>query len=273
MSVASKKGFTIIEVILFFGITGLMIAGAFIGIGASIGNQRYRDSVESFKSVIQQQYSDITNVYNAREGVWVCQYAGVNLVPLKVANGTSGATYRGQSRCDVVGKYLTVDDSGRIRIQTLVVQKTATPSGATEVAKLASAAYVYGVVSDDIQETQMEWGTRLRWPVGTDVADHRDAGASGDPRRIALLVVRSPENGGIFTFTSDSTSSTPNSAGLKALMRSGAVIPGMAERLLCVDPSGMVSTPAQGIFISANAADSSAVRVSTAADFKAGERC
>lgn len=273
MSVASEKGFTIIEVILFFGITGLMIAGAFIGIGASIGNQRYRDSVESFKSVIQQQYSDITNVYNAREGVWTCQPGGSALSTNKVAEGTLYGTYRGQSQCAVVGKYVTVNEAGLIRIQTVVSYKSGTPSGATEVLKMASGAYTYGVTSSDAQESQMEWGTRLRWPVGTDVADHRDAGASGDPRRVALLLIRSPENGGIFTFTSDNISNTPDSTGLKALMRDGAVIPGMAERLLCVDASGMVSTPAQGIFIGANAADSSAVRVSTPADFKVGERC
>lgn len=273
MNVASKKGFTIIEVLLFFGVTSLMIAGMFIALGSSIGNQRYKDAVESFKSVLQQQYSDVINVYNNRDGVWTCQRSGANRVIVsQVDTSSPNAVYRGQSSCDVVGRYVVVN-GGAITSQAVLALREGDPSGDNDVARMRSAAYSYGVTDIDQATHQMEWGTSISWPTGSAITDGRSAGASSAPRSIAILIVRSPESGGVFTFTNDTPQLAPDSTVLKAFMNASVTVPGMAERLLCVNTSGMVTAYSQGVYIGARAADSSAIRTSLAEDFGAGERC
>ena len=54
-----KKAFTIIEVMLVLGVSGLMIATMLIGWNANIEKQRYNDSVNTFKSDLQSVFSDV----------------------------------------------------------------------------------------------------------------------------------------------------------------------------------------------------------------------
>lgn len=55
----SQKGFTVIEVMLFLAITGLMLVGALGGTYASISRQRYNDSVRSFAEFLRRVYSEV----------------------------------------------------------------------------------------------------------------------------------------------------------------------------------------------------------------------
>ena len=57
-----KKAFTIIEVMLVLGVSGLMIATMLIGWNANIEKQRYNDSVNTFKSDLQSVFSDVEKV-------------------------------------------------------------------------------------------------------------------------------------------------------------------------------------------------------------------
>jgi len=66
MVTKTQGGFTVIEVMLFLAVTGLLAVGILVGSGVAIGQQRYRDSVNTLKSYIQQQYSEVTSVINNR---------------------------------------------------------------------------------------------------------------------------------------------------------------------------------------------------------------
>ena len=57
MSARTETGFTLVEAMLFLAITGLLTVGILVGSGVAISQQRYRDSVNSLKSFIQDQYS------------------------------------------------------------------------------------------------------------------------------------------------------------------------------------------------------------------------
>ncbi len=272
MNARTSKGFTIIETVLFLGVTGLMIAGMFIGIGSSLGVQRYKDSVESFKSLLQQQYADIASVKNGREGVWACTVASGRLSVQKLATGATTGALPGQGRCDIIGKYMTVS-GGSIKAYTVLSLKTTTPTGSTDIQKLTSSAYTLGVSTADVLDTSMEWGAKLSWPQGSNPTDARPVGATGD-RQIAMLFIRSPDGGGIYTFSSNTVpTDTPTNSQLKAMIVAGTTIPGRAERLLCVDSDGLVLTANRGIFLEARAADSAAVRASVNADFSGAQRC
>lgn len=272
----ASSGFTVIETVLFLAITGLMIAVMFIGIGSSIGAQRYRDSVESFKSVLQQQYSELTNTYNGRESGWACRPVGARLL---VGEGDAAATLgnaspRGQSDCAVVGRYMTID-GGTIRTFPVLAHVSGQPTGTTDIAKLRSAAYVFGIWSGGNADYQLEWGTRIAWPTGSSPSDPRPASTGGGDRKIAILFLRSPDSGSVYTFSSNTViSGEPSSTQIKAMIiESATAIPGRAARLLCVDSTGLVITPNRGVFIDAQAGDSSAIRVSLPADFSGAQSC
>ena len=56
---AEKSGFTIIEVMLVLGLTGMLLIGLLGGTFASIASQRYSDSVRSFAEYLRQEYSEV----------------------------------------------------------------------------------------------------------------------------------------------------------------------------------------------------------------------
>ena len=45
-------GFTIIEVMLFLAVSGVLAAGILATVGGTIGAQRYRDAVDSFMLMV-----------------------------------------------------------------------------------------------------------------------------------------------------------------------------------------------------------------------------
>lgn len=55
----AKKGFTIIEVMIFLAISGLLLLGVLGGTYASIATQRYNDSVRDFAEFLRQTYGEV----------------------------------------------------------------------------------------------------------------------------------------------------------------------------------------------------------------------
>src|SRR5438105_2731886 len=108
MGTKTETGFTIIETMLFLAVTGLLAMGILVGSGVAIGQQRYRDSVNSLKSYIQQQYSEVTNVANDRTKTWTCDANG----NVTTGDATSSEA-RGTSDCVVLGRFITVDATGK----------------------------------------------------------------------------------------------------------------------------------------------------------------
>lgn len=233
MGTTNNAGFTIIETMLFLAITGVLIASMLVGVGTSINIQRYRDSVTSFKSFLQSQYSDITNVQNDRDNTWRCSTSATTS-----QSGT--AESRGQSDCVLLGRYISITDT-TMTVATVNAYQTpgTTPTG-TDIAILRSSSYTLGLSTINQQSTTLEWGTAIAWPVmGT--------GSRGalptTPRSIAILIVRSPDSGSVYTFTSDSVPSIDSvgDATLKAMLVTGTgALPSQQERVICVDSKGLV---------------------------------
>lgn len=94
-SVSRQRGFTVIEVSLFLGITGLLFLIALLGTGSTIRSVRFSDSGRSLTAYVQRQYNDIINGLNTRNGGESCT-AGV------VSTGSSQTP--GTSDCLLIGK-------------------------------------------------------------------------------------------------------------------------------------------------------------------------
>ena len=104
MGAISERGFTIIETMLFLGISGVLIVAILAGTGTSINIQRYHDSVISLQSTLQNQYFDSTNVTNIPPtGALTCNTNAA--VTVDTSAPSSG---RGQSDCVLIGRYVTI---------------------------------------------------------------------------------------------------------------------------------------------------------------------
>ena len=64
-----RRGFTIIEIMLFLAISGMLLAGVLIGIGDNIARQRYNEAVEDIADILRSQYAYTTDVQISERGV------------------------------------------------------------------------------------------------------------------------------------------------------------------------------------------------------------
>ncbi len=241
MSRLYKPGFTIIETMLFLAITGVLIASILVGTGASMNVQRYRDSVTSLKALIQQQYSDATNVQNQTP------MAAVSCNSNAVVS-TSGATEpRGQSDCVVMGRYMSINQD-TVTTKTVIGHSSSTSSGSLSDVGLMQS-YNLATLDSSTETSQLDWGTRIAWP-----SSGGGAKSPTMPRSIAILIIRSPQSGQTYTFTADDITTS-----LKSMIVAGvgtvAGLPGQAQRTVCVDSNGLFA--GNGMAVSINAYASS----------------
>lgn len=189
MGIKIDKGFTIIEIMLFLAVTGLLAVGILAGSGIAIGQQRYRDSVNSLKSFIQQQYSETTNVVNSRNAEWTCNAAGtVNEAPAGEARGTSD--------CVMLGRFVTINELGTAMAASNVAGYpiAGVPPAANDIDELVTS-YRLGVSPIDQDEVEVSWGAQVVKPKTTNAMP------------LSLLIIRSPLSGTVLTFTVDGVKS------------------------------------------------------------------
>jgi type II secretory pathway pseudopilin PulG len=176
------RGFTIIELLLFLSISGLLFVALMTGVSTSINQQRYRDSVTSLSGLLQQQYSEVANTRNDRDNNWTCDASTVT------QDETNGQV-RGTSSCVVLGRYIrTVDNGSQLEIGD-VIGSQPDVSGDTTVDGDIAALAAYNPKTSPIGQTtnRLEWGATLH-----DITGHS--------ANFALLIVRSPVSGLIRAF-------------------------------------------------------------------------
>jgi type II secretory pathway pseudopilin PulG len=185
MGTKTNNGFTIIETMLFLGVAGALSAAVLIGSGASINQQRYKDSVNTLKSFIQQQYSETTNVANSRAGSERCANATVPL-------GTSGvAQPRGTSDCVMLGRLIAIDSTGK-KVTASSVLGYRTPGAVEKASDILEVTqnYTLGISPIDQEKTDISWGATVVRKQTTQ------------PTAATILILRSPLSGSIMTYAS-----------------------------------------------------------------------
>jgi hypothetical protein len=158
-------------------------------------------------------------------------------------------------------------ESKDISIYTVLARQTSTTKRATDIATLDNN-YAYNVSLDNVETRSMEWGTQLAWPVSGSGSK-----TPSTPRSIGILFIRSPESGGIYTFTSDTVPAETaiSQATFNSIINAGtASYPGQGQRNLCVQSSGLFPSGDMSVYLSAYAASASAVEVRTN-DFMSGQ--
>ena len=214
------QGFTIIEVMLFLALTGLMLVGALVGLGTNLARQRYKDSVQDVVTMIRNQYDYVTRVQiNTRTGSDMCEIvAGSSATFID----TSTNIGRGRSLCDVYGVAIIFGlenndpSSGSIIQSTTILgidintfeeakrleDPQVDPSEA--IASMSDQQLLQSLMLNNIIERLhrceavgvlsrkiLNWGSKVQ-----DVVKDK-------PKKGIVLIIRSPRDGTVHTFTYD----------------------------------------------------------------------
>jgi len=244
MNHLKKAGFTIIETMLFLAITGLLIVVILVGAGGSINVQRYRDSVNSLQSFIQQQYSEVSEVRNTRDNKWTCDMSGDAVV-----DNTSGMSRGRSDNCVLIGRLITVNDEGT---KLYVARVVASIDSSRVTQKDAELLKDNIKILPDSEETyEVEWGSSLV------------KAKLNDPIKFSILVIRSPINGVIRTYLNNSDLielEAPNSITLKVLDDS---IPADQKTSIkmCVNSNGLFGGTRMAILIDEKTSNASGVEI------------
>ncbi len=249
MSGAKTSGFTIIEVMLFLAISGLLAVGVMAGAGAAINVQRYKDATNSLLSYFQGEYDQVANVQDNRVG-------GSNSMS-SVACTSSGFTTKdgpvtiGSSlSCFIIGRLITVSNNGTsIQAQSVFASKQGT--GNDDIQALASSGlFIDAAQSGEVPDIYSpEWSTRLVNTTGSTSLDNW-----------RLLILRSPTSGTIRTFTS----TDPNQSLTDMVTGNGGAT--RQDMVVCLDPAGLVSQQPSGVRIVKDAASVSAIKFTNPGD-------
>lgn len=194
------KGFTLVEVALFLGLTGLLFVGIIAGTSNSIVAQRFFDSTQSFAEFLRSVYSQVSNV----EGV------GTGRSDLAIY----GKMISFGQRYDLTGERIP-DDEQKIFIYDVVGSANVDVTGSGAAADLlynvganvaiVTATDVSGRITDmtvaGIAETY-----EPRWGATIERTDARESAAVTDADNNlyegTILVVRHPMSGTVNTLVS-----------------------------------------------------------------------
>jgi type II secretory pathway pseudopilin PulG len=231
MGAKTHKGFTIIESVLFLGVTGIIMAVLLVGVGGTLNRERYKDAVSSFQNYLQGQYNLVSNVNNSRPNTEVCQGGQIKV-------GLDGG--KGTSDCTIVGRVIHSSASGDM-LTSAQVYATVDASalvGATDAAILNSAQLI---TSPTVDTFAMGWGTKLVKP-------------DSSVRTFSILIVRMPTSGLIHTYVLEQANQPPV-----------AIIGNSEDLSMCVDNSMFVTggVGRVGVILTKDAINSSGVQFLT----------
>lgn len=222
-----SRGFTIIEVVLFLAITGLMMAGILAAVGAGVNGKRYTEAVDSFQDFLISQYDQTDNVANTHEATIGC----------------NGATPRpaGTSNCSVIGRLVTSQDGLNIKASPLYAGADVSAIDSQDIdspAELLESLNIYTVSDNpDAQQYQMRWQTRLT----------NQNGAAVQP--FSLMIVRLPYAKGSINYISDRAIASDAPENISQFITQVNSVGVKKQLALCVDPAGLQSAPPVGLLI------------------------
>lgn len=239
----TPRGFTVVEVMMFLAISGMMVVGLLFAVSGGINRERYRDATNSFEDFLKEQYNLAGNVQNTRN-------------PADSGLGGCGGE-RAASNCSVIGRYIVSDGQkltslpiiAKIDIRTLLDDPSLSTYDEYQIYNKMNL-----VVPDTITEMNrdytLRWDTRL---VGPGIK-------AGTPNRFTIVLLRSPVSGTISTYVVDSTGASLSPA---EVVKTSSKI----KKYICVDPMGL-SNAKTGISIDPVGVNSSAVQFVTATECK-----
>lgn len=182
----SKRGFTIIEVMLVLGVTGLMLIGVIGGTYSSIAAQRYNDSVRSFSEFLRQIFGEVISPQSLGEGNSDAEAVYGKVIVFGLNDTTTNGSY------DIDDTVYTATLVGGVhppRNESGFINELRSDS---VKAHLFCEKTVAGVThSDSVDHYTPMWEANIATP--------NDAGTANVPMRGTLIIARSPASGTVHT--------------------------------------------------------------------------
>jgi len=194
----THRGFTVVEVMLFLAISGLLLIIAFAGTGVAIERARFQDASRQTQAHIQSYYSDVLNGVSFRPDATTCNPA-TGEIP-------AGTDPYGSSECILLG-IVAVFPTGSSEIISYYVVGAEPPGSGPSVKSVGEQLYAYNpvVVSDAslVSRFQLPWQSQIKsgcyandtvLDVSSEI-NYVDCASTDAVNALALL--RSPESGEI----------------------------------------------------------------------------
>ncbi len=248
MTNAKQRGFTIIEVMLFLAISGLLAALLMAGWATKVNTERYRDSVVTLQSFLQQQYNLVYNVENERSQELHCEDASVT-------EGVGAPTPRGQSDCVILGRLVsvrtTLQDETKLTVQSIIGREPSNPvqpQSDDTLLDVLRDPYKVTVINTDMGLSDAE----LIVPWGATIYEGDDGKASF-ATDFDIAIVRSPIDGTVYTYVRKTNTDDFNK------MFDVATAGSEENAKMCLDPGASFSGQRMSVTIHARASSQDGV--------------
>lgn len=243
-----QTGFTIIELLFFVAISGLLTISLLAGWTVMVNAQSYKDSARSLVIAIQDEYDSVYNVTADRDATYGCGQQGqqVNVSNSQTKNAKNS---RGTTDCVIMGRYLELNGTSMTSRPILGIEP-AVPSLTITTDKAAILEYLPTRLQDDNESIptgtfDVPWGASPYFKTDKSQAVH-----------LSIVIIRSPTTGTIYTYH-QSLNESQQLPGAQDVIQNGT----QSELTLCLDPAAVVGQGVLAVRISANANSSESVSV------------
>ena len=177
-----KQGYSLIEVMLFLALSGLVLMGIIIGTANAVDRQRYNDSVQNFAEFLRSVYSDVSNPAGPKDG-----RSSYSIYGKLIAFGEQYDTEYQENKEEKIYVY---DVIGRINERgfTGSVLQVLESLGLNTYVSSPDDATIKTYVSTP-QSYTLNWEAKVK-----DTNKNQFVGS--------ILIVRSPSSGTVYTFSS-----------------------------------------------------------------------
>ncbi len=192
---SQQDGFTIIEISLFFAVSGLLLATMMAGIGIAVQQQRFTDSANGTQSMLQQQYNETQVTINSRQD--------------DACLGEDADT--GASGCLIVGKLIdlrhVINNEVHTKSYRVIVnqdvadnaQESENPPSDLDLFNGDIAPSLGNIETKAIKSSESTLDFIIPWGADLDIPRLDTGDGIGTDARY-ILILRSPINGSINTY-------------------------------------------------------------------------
>lgn len=256
----THRGFTVVEVMLFLAISGLLLIIAFAGTGVAIERARFQDASRQTQAHLQSYYSDTLNGVSFRPDTTMC-----NPTTGVISLGTEPL---GTSKCYLLG-IVAVFPLGSSEIKSYYVVGNQPPDAVLDGKSVNAQLKEYQpvVVQGASTERSFELPWRSKIVSGCYAADElvdassetNYASCVGTDAANALLLLRAPETGELKQFVFYTGASDGSFTKSNTLQKSGAAV-GYID-FTPIDPNDTAERPLNICMRDANDAKTTIFRI------------